>query len=239
MNKNNTLKYQYIFNILLKDIKNGKLQPHEKLLPEEKLAQKYNVSRVTVRNALDSLEELGYITRFRGRGTFVRAKVMEKKMSNVISFTQSNQMVGNIPSSKVLGLRQIKAPLAAINYLGIDEDDDIWEVKRIRFSNNLAVLYEESYWVDRICGEITMQNAQNSILSALSERGVDPCYVKQEFVALGATSNVAKNLEVPENFPVLRSTMSFYGDSDEAIFFSINYYRTDRITVTSTRYLHN
>ena len=237
MRKKKELKYQQIFNAMLADINSGKLQPQEQLLPEEKLAEKYNVSRVTVRAALDALEELGYITRFRGRGTFVRKKVMEKRVENVVSFTESSLMAGNTPGGRVMDICLIKAPLMLINYLGISEEDEVWAVKRVRTINNLTVLYEESYWVDKICGRISVEEAQNSILGALEARGIKAHFGKQEFVAIGASANVAKNLEVPESFPILRSTMAFFTKEDQPMFLSVTYYRTDRITVTSARYL--
>lgn len=239
MKKKNSLKYQMLFKELLEDIESGTLKADEKLPSEEKLAEKYNISRITVRSALDALEELNYITRIRGKGTFVKRKVLEKRVNNVISFTESNQMVGNIPSTKVLELKLIKAPLFAINYLNVSEDQYVWFIKRIRYVNNLTVLYEESYWVKETCGDITIEDASNSILIMLRNRGVKPHLGKQEFVAISATGAIARNLEVPENFPILRSTLAISSSTDKPMFLSVNYYRTDRITVTCTRYLQD
>lgn len=239
MKKKDSLKYQMLFKELLNDIESGILKADEKLLSEEKLAEKHNISRITVRNALEALEELNYITRIRGKGTFVRAKVLEKRVNNIISFTESNQMVGNTPSSKVLELKLIKAPLFVVNYLNVNEDQYVWFIKRIRYVNNLTVLYEESYWIKETCGDIAVEDASNSILTMLRNRGVKPRFGKQEFVAISATGVIARNLEVPENFPILRSTLAITSSMDKPMFLSVNYYRTDRITVTSSRYLQD
>jgi len=237
MKKNSNLKYQLLYKELLASIESGELKPDQKLLPEEQLAEKYNVSRITVRNALGTLEELGYITRIRGKGTFVNAKTMEKSINNIISFTESCLMVGNTPSSKVLEFKLINAPLIAINYLDITEDDYVWFIKRVRYVNNLTVLYEKSYWSRDVCGEITVDDAADSILTLLAQRGVKPQFLKQEFAAISADGIVAANLEVPENFPVLRSTLAGSTSNHQPVFLSVSYYRTDRMTVSFSRSL--
>jgi len=162
--------------------------------------------------------------------------VLEKKVNDVISFTEYNQMLGNISGTKLLELKLIKAPLFAVNYLNISEEQYVWFIKRIRYVNNLTVLYEESYWVKETCGDITTDDAANSILIMLRNRGIKPVFGKQEFVAISATGTIARNLEVPENFPILRSTLAMYSNTDKPMFLSVNYYRTDRITVTCARY---
>jgi GntR family transcriptional repressor for pyruvate dehydrogenase complex len=55
----------------------GSLQPGEKLLPERELAKKYNVSRPSLREAIQKLEVKGLVTRKQGGGTFVSTKIMK------------------------------------------------------------------------------------------------------------------------------------------------------------------
>ena len=227
-------KYQQVYKDLKKAIELGELKSGEQLPAEEKLVEKYGVSRVTVRNALDNLVELGLIERMRGKGTFVKKKVLEKKMNSPISFTQTNQMLGNVSSSKVLEFKLIKAPLFVVNYLDVD-NDMVWFVRRIRYANNMVVLYEESYWMESVCGALTSEDAMHSILGKIAENNVYPHLGRQEFVAIGASDEIAQHLEVPDDFPVLMSKMAFRTRDDKPMFLSVNYFRTDRITVSYTR----
>lgn len=235
MKKSTEFKYQQVYTDLKKAIEIGELKAGEQLPAEEKLVEKYGVSRVTVRNALDGLTELGLIERMRGKGTFVREKVLEKNMNSPIGFTETNQMLGNISSSKVLEFGLIDAPLSVINYLDVSENEKVWFVRRIRSSNNLVVLYEESYWVESVCGELTVEDSTNSILSKIAERDVYPHLGKQEFVAIGANDEIANHLEVPVDFPILMSKMAFRTKNDQPMFWSVNYFRTDRIAVSYMR----
>lgn len=69
------LKKDYIYNQLREAIRAGTMKPCERLSGETRLAQKFNVSRVTVREALDSLEQEKLIKRVQGKGTFVSENI--------------------------------------------------------------------------------------------------------------------------------------------------------------------
>lgn len=234
---NSNLKYQQVYDILASNIKNEFFLPGQKIPSENELAESYNVSRVTIRKALEQLETEGLVDREKGKGTFVKRKTIEKKMGKVVSFTESTIMLGNTPSSKCIHFEKKRSPLIAQNYLNLNEGDEVWAIKRIRYANGLIVLYEESYWVDSVCGQLSKEIAESSIIGHLRTVGVRLGYGKQEFIALSADDELAGFLGVNVGFPLLRSTMSFFTKNDEPIFIAVNYYRTDRVTITSTRYI--
>ena len=66
-------KYKKLENILMKEINNARLKKKESELffSEREIAQKYKISRGTIRQALKSLEAKGYLVRKQGKGTFV------------------------------------------------------------------------------------------------------------------------------------------------------------------------
>lgn len=82
-----TLLYEQIKNYLVELIVNNRDTPEYKLPSEQQLSMKFNVSRVSVRKALDLLEEEGVITRFRGRGTYIR-----NSLNTVALTTNATQM---------------------------------------------------------------------------------------------------------------------------------------------------
>lgn len=63
--------YEKIYNRIVSDIQNGKLQPGDRIPSENDLANEYNVSRITTKKAMELLAQSGYIERIRGRGSFV------------------------------------------------------------------------------------------------------------------------------------------------------------------------
>ncbi|MCR4884363.1 MAG: substrate-binding domain-containing protein [Clostridiales bacterium] len=71
MSRDNTL-YLRVYRDLLRQIREGVYADGKKLPTESELMQRYSVARITARNAMQKLEDEGYIERFPRRGSFVR-----------------------------------------------------------------------------------------------------------------------------------------------------------------------
>ncbi|MFC5406240.1 GntR family transcriptional regulator [Cohnella soli] len=89
--------YNQIQQYILNKIQSGVWKPHEQLPAERILADQFNVSRITAKNAITGLVSGGYLYRHRGRGTFVT----DKKLSLPASAVENAMF---IPSSKKIGL---------------------------------------------------------------------------------------------------------------------------------------
>lgn len=63
--------YQQLYNYILDEIKSGNLKSGDRVPSEKELAEKFNVSRITSKKALEKLMQLNFINRERGRGSFV------------------------------------------------------------------------------------------------------------------------------------------------------------------------
>lgn len=78
--------YKRIKDKIKEDIQKERLKPNERLPSENNLAQKYGVSRITSKRALNDLEQEGYIIRKKGVGSFVRDRTKTKQPTNDILF---------------------------------------------------------------------------------------------------------------------------------------------------------
>ena len=86
---------------LLRDAIQGEVLAEDEAIPPERdLAVEYEVSRVTVRKAIGGLVDERLLTRRRGAGTFVAARV-EKSFSKLSSFTEDMLSRGRQPSSRL------------------------------------------------------------------------------------------------------------------------------------------
>lgn len=79
--------YYQIQQHLLAQVRSGALKPGQRVASEKELSERLNVSRMTARQALKSLCELGVVYSQRGKGTFVSAINREKDFRQVLSFT--------------------------------------------------------------------------------------------------------------------------------------------------------
>ena len=74
-------RYQVVMDDLMQSIRTGDYSPDEPFCTEAKLMEKYNISRITVRRALDEMENKGLIFRRRGAGCFVSRSAQDILLS--------------------------------------------------------------------------------------------------------------------------------------------------------------
>ena len=84
IDKNSPLSYYYqLKQILIEMLDNRELEEDEKLPTEKELCERFNISRVTVRQALQELENEDYIYKIQGKGTFVSPKRLQLSLIHI------------------------------------------------------------------------------------------------------------------------------------------------------------
>ena len=81
--------YQQLYDLLLDQIRSGVYPPGSKIPSEEELCKTYDLSRVTVRNALGRLVDDNILVKRHGKGTFVATPVFTESAYANGSFTKS------------------------------------------------------------------------------------------------------------------------------------------------------
>ena len=99
----NMTKYEVIKNEIKEQIEDNILKPNQVIASENEMCRHYDVSRVTVRKAIDELCAEGILYRIKGKGCFVR-ELKDQKRSHIYSFTEAVKNEGKTPSKKQLSL---------------------------------------------------------------------------------------------------------------------------------------
>ena len=110
--------YQQLQRALRQAIETRVLGPDDALPPERDLAADFNVSRITVRKAIDGLVNEGLLVRRQGSGTFVRTRV-EKNFSKLTSFSEDMRARGRNPRS--VWLRKTTGTVTVVKQEGADK----------------------------------------------------------------------------------------------------------------------
>ncbi|MBX4341301.1 GntR family transcriptional regulator, partial [Mycobacterium tuberculosis] len=76
----------------------------------------------------------GYLTRRKGKGTFVSAKKIEQKLLGLTSFTEDMKSRGYKPASRLISFQKTTADNRVAKALEIEEDQEIYEIKRVRLA---------------------------------------------------------------------------------------------------------
>lgn len=142
--------YYQLASILRDHIVSGKYQPGDRLSTEEKLARDYDVSRITIRQALGDLEKEGFIRREAGRGTFVADRRtfsntfrLEGSLGDLISMGLSTTV-------KVLTLATIKASASEADFLRVNLGDPLVRCTRLRLHAGTPF----SYIINHVPGDL-------------------------------------------------------------------------------------
>ena len=135
---------------LAKEIENkidsGELKKGEKITSERELCVKYNVSRITVRNAINELEKKGKLEKIQGKGTFVLGKNIVQNLGNVYSFSKEMEKQGKITSTKLLVQKLIKVDFKLADQLGVHEGSEVVYLERLRIADDLPIMLEKTYF---------------------------------------------------------------------------------------------
>ena len=139
--------YEQLKLVLQDQILLGELAPGMLLPTEHQLCQKYDISRITVRNALSDLEQSGLIERIQGRGSMVKSKTIRQSSREVQGFTQSMARQGERPYSELIEKNIIVANPALENHFHLPPNGNylLWHFRRLRYFNNEPVVIMNHY----------------------------------------------------------------------------------------------
>ena len=232
LNRNSKLPlYQQLYETLRSDILSSDWKAGDLLPPESELVERYEVSSITIRQALDMLHKEGLIYRQRGRGTFVARPRLEQNLMRIISFTQDMPTRGFKPSSRVLGSSLTPAPPEIAERLLIKPGEELARIERLRLADDEPMGIEESHLIHRYCPGILSKHdyAVHSLREALErDYGIRTARAKQTIRAIPAPGGLARDLSVRPHAALLFIERITYSQDDIPIEFLRIYYRGDR-----------
>ena len=96
-----------------------------KLPTEEAMMKVFDVSRATIRRALQALESSGQIARRRGRGTIVTNNASQEHLTTIRSFTEQMRLENHVPITQVVDVRKVPADSELAKRLGVTEGEEL------------------------------------------------------------------------------------------------------------------
>lgn len=152
-------------------IESKQLQPGELIPSEHQLTRMFNVSRYTVRQAINQLVEEGFLYRRAGKGTFVKIPTITQPFLSVTSFTEAMLHSGYHPGTVVLDLHVEQGDPAIRQALQLKPDERLAKLIRVRYADALAVGLTTSYLPERLAVGLTHADLiAHSLYALLKER---------------------------------------------------------------------
>jgi GntR family transcriptional regulator len=221
-------KYLQLVDIIRSDILSGRLKEGDKLLSENEMKQKYDVSSTTVRKCIDILKNEGLISRYQGVGTFIKAKHVERSLKKVLSFTKNMEQVGLTPSTDVLEKKVISGFGKYLEKLELEEGMSLLRLKRLRYGSGIPMLLETRYINLQYCPNITDQDLSGSLYQIYEEGyGIKLLGAKQHLRIVFLTDEEARLLHCGKSNPAYLVTGVTFSDSMVPMEYEESLYRGD------------
>ena len=199
-------KARRVYLSLRDQISDGRLCDGEMLPGEQKLAETYSVSRVTIRRALDALNDAGLVQRKVGRGTTVRTKSLVEKRTAMNFNTLMPQLVemGQATTARLLSFSYSQPPDYVARAMGLSPDENVQIATRVRLADGEAFSHLTTYVPTQIAQNYSENDLATTPLFKLLERsGVHIEAAHQSVSASLAGPEVAAALGIAEGSALL------------------------------------
>jgi GntR family transcriptional regulator len=164
-------RYYQLKKILEERIESGEFQPGDQFSTDDELCAEYNLSRGTVRRAVDMLVDEGRLRREQGRGTFVTAPQLSPVYFRLAAFGEEMHQRGLEPGTQLLRLRTFPANEEIATQLRISVGEKTIEIDRLRLANGKPMAIETRYIPYHICPQLLEEDLESqSIHNLLIEK---------------------------------------------------------------------
>lgn len=203
--------YIQIHNQLRENIEDGKWKVGEKIPAERELAAHFDVSRMTLRQAIQALVDEGILERRVGSGTFVANRKVQEKMSGVTSFTDLMQSIGKTPSSTTISYHLTIPSQTEIEKLKLTKGAQVVRMERVRSGNDVPICFEVATIPADLVANLSKDEVTNSFWQTLEKKAhLYPGHAVQHISATKANEKIATYLQIKRGDPLLRMTQLSY-----------------------------
>ncbi len=227
--------YIQVRDAIIDMIQNQHLQPKDRIPSENELSTTFNISRMTVRQAIRELDKGGYIRIKRGEGTFVNEIPSTQMLIKLEGFSAVMSKMGYHTHSKILKLKRIMPDTDRYDYAytGLHEESDkaLVMVRRLRYLGETPYCLETSFLTDAV-GEKLLEEGfdENISIYGFIENNFKIHLSRAEHIiepAL-AKNDTANLLSIKSGSPILIVKGTTYSKENRPIEYLEGVYRGDK-----------
>ncbi len=193
----------------------------------------YQVSRITVRKAVDELVNEGYLYKIQGKGTYVKTDERSNNLFAITSCTEDVVRMGMKPTKKVMVAELVYANAKRAKALEITQEERVFMLGRILFADQEPLNYTVTFLPEKLFPGIDRHSFdRESLYQVLQEEyGVRLTKARRTIEAILARDEVAEYLDIEEGSPIILFRCVTYGivNGKEIPVENFKcYYRTDK-----------
>ncbi|MCP8939469.1 GntR family transcriptional regulator [Alsobacter sp. SYSU M60028] len=232
--------YHRIYMILREGITTGAYKVGEAIPTEAELMERFGVSRITARRALDELSDEGLVDRARGRGTIVSASAAAQIggapiVAGIEGLMANLSVIGRQTTVTICEFEHVPAPGAVAAELGLKTGEMVQRAVRVRSLAEGPFSLSTTYVLDRIGRTYTRDElASIPMIDLISRAGANVDSVKQSITATLADDVAAQRLAVQPGSALLKLRRTFFDDRNKGVYTAELFYRPDRFEYRMT-----
>lgn len=222
--------YHMVKENLLGIIRERGLKPGDLLPTEAELEEMFQVSRTTIRTAINELQHEGYIVKQQGRGTFVASNSYAECTALLQSFYQDANQRGNKVTSMLISA-EIVIPEETVQEMLEIPREEVLKIQRVRYSDGEPIqlstcymprgIYENFPW-----REVDFSTA--SLYDELEKAGIELDNGEEIWEVCAADPYQAALLQVPVGSPLFHNSRVVRNKKGEMVEYAKAYTRGDR-----------
>jgi DNA-binding GntR family transcriptional regulator len=220
-------------DVLREQIFGNTLVPLQKLPSERELSELFSITRISVKDALGSLETEGLIYREDRRGWFVSPP---RVRYNPLSRCHFHQMISEqhrIAETKLISINTIMAPSEYTRILELKELTEIHVIERLRYIDGRVVLFVENCLISHFFPKIIDENLTQSLTQLYRDKYHFTTHRSRfDVVPTAAPAHVAKALNITAGQQILKICRVNYNQHDQIIDCEFEYWRPDAVIIS-------
>jgi GntR family transcriptional regulator len=215
---------------VLTELSVRELGPDVAIPSERELMTTYNVSRATVRRAIESLIADGLLHRIHGKGTFVSRPRLESRL-HLASFSQDMRRRGLTPSTVLLGIEADVPPVEVRTALELGPEPLAWRLDRVRLADDQPIAIENGWYPCSVLPDLDRRDLGGSLYEMFKQSyGLVIDSAEQTLWGEAADATTARRLDAPLHTPLLVfRRISRAGD--QLVEYVVSRYRGDRYEI--------
>lgn len=221
--------YKKIEQDIFEKIQSGEYAENTTIPTEMELSEQYGVSRPTVRQAIQSLVNDGYLERNKKRGTqVIQTKIPQEFTRYVEGFGSEFYSKGLAPKTKVLNFTKTTATKEVAENLEIKEGDPVFKLLRLRIPDDKPAVFIMSFIPCALVPKLeSIDFTDHSLYATFREMGqpIESVTWRLEIEQADTTTSVL--LDVAENDPLFNLNTRGFTKNRTPIEYSISKYRGD------------
>ncbi|MGT2666274.1 GntR family transcriptional regulator [Streptococcus rifensis] len=220
--------YLKIHNQIKDEIDQGIWKIGQRLPSERDFADHFQVSRMTLRQAVSLLVEEGVLERKVGSGTYVASNRIQEKMRGTTSFTEIIKSQGKQPSTQLVSYMASKPNKKEQAYLELRPSETVIRMERVRFADDLPVVYEVAVVPKKFIAQVSQDEVTQHFFKTLTEAGYKIGKSKQTIYARLAQDVVTDYLGLEPGQAILGLTQVSYFEDGQPFEYVKSQYAGER-----------